>query len=396
MDNVKPYSVVCQCLRTLQSLNFRPLLEDHRTHKLFSHTAVELHTVAQLLQLDTYDEITAQLRAHPKLQEAINIDSISSAQLSRKTNRLCTQALQGLFYELIGRIHEKTNRENGLTPQIGRLHIVDATDISLPEVLGHWARCGSRKTGVRLHVRLVVVNPKTVFPDKVVASTVNVREAKIAPDLVIDPDATYVMDRGYESSSLFQEWVTGGKRFVVRVRDRTKLYPVSGTEREHSSEAGALQILQDVDVLLNKTTTPLRLVAFQDEKGRYYRVVTTRWDLTAAEVASIYKNRWKIELFFKWIKQHLKLAKLHGSQPTSVWNQLFLSLIAFAVNLLVTLDLQTSKSPWQVLQLLRTYMFHSWEEFEREFNRPPKRPSRGKQKVDRTAGKPDPQRIILR
>jgi hypothetical protein len=290
----------------------------------------------------------------------------------------------------------ETKTGTGISPTIGRLHIVDATDISLPSFLGHWARCGSRKTGVRLHVRLVVADPNTVFPDKVIASTVNVRESKVALELVLENDVTYVMDRGYENCLHFEKWVAGGKLFVARVRDRTRLHPVNGSERETLPCDGQLQVLQDVDVLTNKTTTPLRLVAFQDDKGRRYRVLTNRWDLTAAEVASIYKNRWKIELFFKWVKQHLKLVKLHGCQPDSVWNQLFLSLIAFAVSLLVKLDLQTSKSQWKVLQLLRTYIYHTWEQFKLELNRPPTRHSKGRQQAESTRkNKLEPQRRIL-
>jgi hypothetical protein len=396
MDNVKDIRVICQCLRTLNVSGYRSVLDDHRTQKLFSGTAIELHVIAQLLQLPTYDVITEQLRAHPELQQAIGLDSISSAQLSRKTNSLCTQTLQQIFYQLISQIDQKTKSGAGISRNIGRLHIIDATDISLPALLGSWARYGSRKTGVRLHVRVVVADPDTVFPDKVIASTVNVRENKVVLDMVVEDDVTYVMDRGYESFPNFQTWVTDKKLFVVRVRDRTHLYPISGSERESVPSVGPLRLLQDVDVLTNKTTTPLRLVEFEDDKGRRYRLITSRWDLTAAEIAYIYKNRWKIELFFKWMKQHLKLVKLHGCQPDSVWNQLFLSLIAFAVSMLVKLALQTGKSQWTLLQLLRTYMYHPWKVFKQELNRPPTRPSKGRQKVD-TAGKAkqEPQRMIL-
>jgi hypothetical protein len=396
MDNVKEIRVICQCLRTLNVSGYRSVLDDHRTQKLFSGTAIELHVIAQLLQLPTYDVITEQLRAHPQLQQAIGLESISSAQLSRKTNSLCTQTLQQIFYQLIRQIDQKTKSGAGITPNIGRLHIIDATDISLPALLGSWARCGSRKTGVRLHVRVVVADPDTVFPDRVIASTVNVRENKVVLDMVVEDDVTYVMDRGYESFPNFQTWVTDKKLFVVRVRDRTHLYPISGSERESVPSVGPLRLLQDVDVLTNKTTTPLRLVEFEDDKGRRYRLITSRWDLTAAEIAYIYKNRWKIELFFKWMKQHLKLVNLHGCQPDSVWNQLFLSLIAFAVSMLVKLALQTGKSQWSLLQLLRMYMYHPWKVFMQELNRPPTRLSKGRQKVD-SAGKAkqEPQRIIL-
>lgn len=395
MDNNTNIHVICQCLRVLNVSGYRSIMDDHRTHKLYTGKAIELHVISQLLQLSSYSLIAEQLHAHPELRNAINLESISDAQLSRKTKNMCTQTLQAIFYNLIHQIDQKTKKGTGLTPGIGRLHIVDATDISLPAFLGHWARCGSRKTGVRLHVRLVVADPDTVFPEKVIASTVNVREAKLSLELVVEDDVTYVMDRGYESARHFHHWVRAGKWFVVRIKDRTRLHPISGSEREILPHEGPLRILEDVDVM-TKTAAVLRLVVFQDEKGRRYRVLTSRKDLSAAEIAYIYKNRWKIELFFKWVKQHLKLVKLHGSQADSVWNQLFLSLIAFAVSLLVKLHLQTKKSQWKVLQLIRTYMYHTWEQFMFVLNRPPTRPSKGRRKVDKKRSKDTPQRIILR
>ncbi|MFD0698736.1 hypothetical protein ACFQZT_32180, partial [Paenibacillus sp. GCM10027628] len=232
MDNNKKIRVICQCLHVLNVSGYRSALDDHRTKKLFAGTAIELHLVAQLLPLASYDEITEKLRAHPELQQAVGLESISDAQLSRKTKSLCTASLQTLFYDLIAQIDNRTKHGKGISPTIGRLHLIDATDISLPPLLGHWARCGSRKTGVRLHVRLVVADPDMVFPDKVIASTVNVRESIVALELTLEDDVTYVMDRGYEKCQHFEQWVTDGIQFVVRVRDKLNLFPVEGSERE--------------------------------------------------------------------------------------------------------------------------------------------------------------------
>lgn len=396
MDNDKKIRVICQCLNVLNISGYRSMFEDHRSRKLFSGQAIELHVLAQLLQLKSYDLITEQLRARPELQQAVGLDSISEAQLSRKTKALCTTSLQCLFYDLIGQIKELTKQGTGLSQEIGRLHLIDATDIGLPQLLGRWARCGSRKTGVRLHMRLVVADPSTVFPDKVIASTVNVRESKVALEFTVEKDVTYVMDRGYEKCQHFEKWLTNGTRFVVRVRDRLKLHPVAGTDRQIPSDGNSVRILRDVDVLTNQTTKPLRLVEFADEKERRYRVLTSRWDLPAAEIARIYKNRWLIELFFKWVKQHLNLIKLHSYTPDAVWNQLFLSLIAFAVSLLVKLRLQTKKSQWTVLKLLKTYLYDQWERLIAALTRPPTKTSRGRQKI---AGRKqvvlEPQRIVL-
>ncbi|WP_284638332.1 IS4 family transposase [Paenibacillus silviterrae] len=397
MDNNKAIRVICQCLKVLDISGFRSTFDDHRTRKFFTGTAIELHVISQLLQLASYDVIPIQLRAHPELQKAIGLESISASQLSRKTESICTGSLESLFYHLISQIDRKTGHKTGITPSIGRLHLIDATDISLPSLLGCWARCGSKKTAVRLHVRLVVADPDTVFPNKVIASTSNVQENKVVQELTLDDDVTYVMDRGYEKCEHFEKWVSDGIRFVVRVRDRLTLYPVEGTGREVPKSPGNHQILRDVDVLSNKTTMPLRLVEFVDEHERRYRILTSRWDLTATEVALIYKNRWKIEIFFKWVKQHLNLVRIHGKAPHAVWNQLFMSLIAFALSLLVKLELQTDKSQWEILKTMRIYLFHPWEQFLQELFKPPTKVSKGRQKVEGKSGrKYEPQKGIKR
>ncbi|WP_442952729.1 hypothetical protein [Paenibacillus sp. Root444D2] len=100
-------------------------------------------------------------------------------------------------------------------------------------------------------------------------------------------------------------------------------------------------------------------------------------------------------MFFKWVKQHLNLIQLFGCHSDAVWNHLFLSLIAFAVSLLLKLKLQTKKTQWAVLKLLRSYPFHPWEEFLVALNREPTRTSKGRQKTGSRQVMMEPQRIIL-
>ena len=397
MDNDIKSSVICQCLNGLGISGYRSVFLDHRSRKLTTGTAIELHVVAQLLQLGSYDLLTEQLKARPELQAAVGLDTISNSSLTRKLKVICTESLQNLFLGLVQQIQALTADQKAASPNIGRLHLVDATDISLPTLLGRWARCGERKTGVRLHVRLVAVSPDALYPDKVIASTSSVREAVVACELVTDENATYVMDRGYEKHKDLEAWLQQEKKFVVRIRDRTKPVPMEETRRATLPSEGNVTILEDVDVQLTKIAGRLRLVAFMDRKGRTYRVLTNRWDVTAAEVAQIYKSRWLIELFFKWVKQHLNLVRLYSKDPEAVWNQLFLSLIAYAVSLLVKLRLGTTKTQWAVLKLLRTYWYDSWEKFLAALNRKPKVFSKGRQKVEgKKKPPPTPQRIILR
>ncbi|MFJ8246320.1 transposase [Peribacillus asahii] len=89
---------------------------------------------------------------------------------------------------------------------------------------------------------------------------------------------------------------------------------------------------------------PIRYIEFIDEKNRTYRTLTTKFDLTDLQIMETYRNRWIIELFFKWIKQHLKLTKIWSTKPKGIWNQMFLALVAFGLSLMVKLETKSQKT----------------------------------------------------
>ncbi|MGM1050730.1 MAG: transposase, partial [Bacillota bacterium] len=232
MDNNKKLTVVCQCLRTLDLQNYRSIFHDHRSKKLFTGSAIGLHVIAQLLQLQSYSELAEQLQAHPQLAKILDISSISPSQLARKTRSLCTTSLLSLFVHLTSRLQKQTKELKGVSSNIGRLHVIDATSISLPLVMGEWAKCSDKKCGVILHTRVMVASPSVVYPNKVIATTAHVHESAVVMELIQSDDTTYVMDRGYSKFKHFEEWLTTGVRFVIRLRDWDRMYPIEGTDRD--------------------------------------------------------------------------------------------------------------------------------------------------------------------
>ena len=111
-------------------------------------------------------------------------------------------------------------------------------------------------------------------------------------------------------------------------------------------------IRRDADVKITFTDNGelreavLRLVEFTDETGKLYRLLTNVNDLTAEQISEIYRHRWMIELFFKWVKQHLKLVKLYSVHPEEVWTQMYLALAAYAPVLIIKLTTGTKRSLW--------------------------------------------------
>ncbi|MNC48783.1 Transposase DDE domain protein [compost metagenome] len=124
----------------------------------------------------------------------------------------------------------------------------------------------------------------------------------------------------------------------------------------------------------------LRLIEFQDHQGRLYRLVTSRLDLSAHQIADVYRHRWQIELFFKWIKQHIRLVKPHGYTAEAIWNQMYIALISYALCLLLRLKLECKQTVWQLLRLIRLYADRSWTRLYEALFKKPTRSSKGRTK----------------
>lgn len=381
MGSIPNDSVISKCLSLIQASDQRDCILDYRTQKFTTAKLIKLMIEAQLKQFATYNAIVTHLRASESVQQTVDLTDISRSQLSRKLRVVPYEICQELFLQAVETLRMAHQDAAGISG-IGPLRIIDSTEISLPAIAGQWAYCSSTKNAVKMHTRLVVASDNTVFPDRIIASTADVADSEVVKELVVDADAIYVMDRGYIVYRNYQSWVEADIGFVARIQKRNKTTIV----QEHPvAESG--NILRDAEVTVSFTDeerqaveVALRLVEFMDDKGRLYRVLTNVRNRTAEQISEIYRCRWMVELFFKWIKQHLKFAKLYSVEPEAVWTQMYLALTAYALVLLVKLETGSTKTPWQVLELLREYMEKSWQAFLDELFRAPTRTSKGRQK----------------
>lgn len=376
MKSIEQNRVIRQCLSLLPTEEFSCPLLNYGYNKLSTEALLKLFVAAQLDQWESYAEMEEKLRAHPELRDAIGLKDISGSQVSRRINDLPTEWVQKLFVRVIATIKQLTQSSKGISQDIGRLNIVDATHLKLPEQLCDWAYVTKGWNVVKMHTRLVVTSPDTMYPDKIVPSNGIVSDHEGGDLLVASSDATYVMDRGYASWKRIDHWLEQGIAFVVRINKNARVFPM---ETYQSSDDPS--VLRDVKVTFSSSKHSVRLIEFTDDHGRLYRLLTSRWDLTTEQIMEIYKNRWMIELFFKWIKQHLRLVNIWSTKPQGIWNQMFLALITYGLALIIKLVTRTTKTQWQLLRLIRTYLYKSFDDFQAELNRKKLKTSKGRQKV---------------
>jgi hypothetical protein len=368
-------TVIRQCLSLLPTENFACPMINYRNYKLKTDALLKIFVAAQIEGWGSYAEMEENIRAYPELREELKLDQISGSQLSRRINVLPTEWVQQLFVQVVGEIRRMTRNAKGVSKEIGRLNIVDSTHLKLPERLCDWAHVTKGWNVVKMHTRLVVASPDTAFPDKILPSTGLVSDFEGSDVLVEMDNATFVMDRGYASVERMKKWIDQGILFIVRIKQKAKFRIIEQYEVNHPS------VLTDAKVEIGDSEHTARLVEFKDEEGHIYRIITNRWDLTTEQIMEIYKYRWMIELFFKWIKQHLRVTKIWSTKPQGIWNQMFLALIAYGLTLLVKLKTQTTKTHWECIRLIKIYLYKPWIDLLNELHRKKKKTSKGRQKV---------------
>ena len=379
--SVSDIPVIRQCLSQLPLQDFVVPILDFRKQKLSTANLLKIFTTTQFLKWDSLNTIENTILSDREYQAAFELDSISKSQLSRRINSLPAEIPQALFSAVVQRIQEHTRpiRSKSRLP----LAVVDSTSLRMPPLLGDWAYVTNKQNSVKVHTRLMVVGPDVAYPDKIVPSTGNVSDYQGSDFLVVEPDVLHVMDRGYVCYKRMEKWASGNIHFVIRLAN----HHFATILEERELPADHPSITRDAIVRLGnqpKTTmkTPLRLIEFTDTQGRFYRLATTRLDLKAGEVMEIYRSRWLIELFFKWLKQHLKFAQLYSHQPNAVWNHIFLALVAYGLSYLIGLESGTRRSTWEIVSLLRIYAVKPWSQLDAALHRKPSKRSKGRQKKD--------------
>jgi hypothetical protein len=349
---------------------------DRYTKKLTTSIFLLLFVEAQLQQRKGLRSIMRMLQADEEFQQTLGITSISAAQLSRKNNELDPEVLQSILCDLISQLHR---HQSPAAHAIGPVKIIDSTTISLCLNTYKWATFRKTKAGVKLHLRVTFAEPGIVYPDKAVVTNAQPADHSQMDVLIDEADATYLMDRGYLDYGKYDNFCERGIHFVSRLKDNAVVADVEAFDEPESSV-----IQRDRVVILGKGNKrmnhALRMIETVDSKGNPVRIITNRFDLTAEEIGELYRSRWQIEIFFRWVKQNLKMTCFYGTDENAVMNQIWTCLIAYCLLLLMKLDKGLKQSLTELMGLLITLMWKPWKKLENALNWKPSRPSKGRQK----------------
>ena len=236
------------------------------------------------------------------------------------------------------------------------VYALDATTIDLCLSVFPWAPFRSTKAAVKLHTLLDL---RGNIPSFIFISDGKLHDVNILDQLVPEPGAIYIMDRGYIDFDRLGRFHQTGSFFVIRAKTNLK------AERRYSHAVD-----RSTGLVCDQTVTlagfyshkgfpaPLRRIRFKDpETGKRLVFLSNNFALPALTITKLYRLRWQVELFFKWIKQHLRIKAFFGTTENAVKTQIWIAVSVYALVAIVKKRLQLSASLYEILQILSLTMF---------------------------------------
>ena len=232
----------------------------------------------------------------------------------------------------------------------------DSTIIDVCLTLFPWAAYRLKESAVKLHTLLDLRGGIPVF---VHVSKAKTRDVSMLDQLVIEPGAFYVMDRGYTDFLRMYRFTQGMAWFVIRARDDL----VFGRKKSRSVDP-TTGLRCDQDIMLQGEATALRYpatlrrIAYVDAATqKHFVYLSNNFDLDPMTIVQLYKCRWRVELFFKWIKQHLRIKSFFGTSENAVKTQVWIAVSVYVLVAIVRKELALEKSLYEILQILSITLF---------------------------------------
>ena len=304
----------------------------------------------QLSNRESLRDLIIAFEAHRNKQYHLGVgkEPIAKSTLAAANqNRDCRIFKDFAFY-MMSQAREK--RINDIFELNGNVYAIDSTTINLCLKLFPWARFRKRKGAVKVHTMFDV---ETQVPAFIHITEGRVSDVKAMNVIPYESGSYYVFDRAYNDFKRLFKIHMNDSYFVIRAK-KNMVYKIVWWKRRLPKN-----ILSDCEIELTGLKTQkhypktIRMVKFWDEiDKREFVYLTNAKHITAKQVAELYKNRWQVELFFKWLKQHLRIKKFWGTSENAVRIQIYTAIITFCLVAIIQHDMKLKRSTYEILQIL--------------------------------------------
>ena len=307
--------------------------------------------MAQILGLKSLREIEQAQKSKQKRLYHLGVKSpVSRSALSRMNDERSADFFKDVFQQMLQSCKAHAPGSQFKLPGVNRLILMDATTIQLCLKVFPWATYTQTKGAIKLHFGL---NDDGYLPDFMVATTGKVHEINVAKSLDYQPGSMICMDRGYTDYDWWEELTRKGIYFVTRLKSNAVYDEIRRRAGRRSKN-----IVDDETIKLNGSQTPFRLIHYISPEDQHeYHFITNAMHLSAQTIADVYKERWQIELFFKWVKQNLKIKTFLGTSANAVMTQVWVALCLYLILAFIRFISKTVYTMREILNWIRINLF---------------------------------------
>jgi hypothetical protein len=346
-------TVLSQIVRIFPRHEFQALASKYHVGQKFRSfsrwTQFVALLTAQLASRKSLRDVVDNLSAQGHKLYHLGIKAFSRATLARCNEKQPHTLYEDLFKRLLARCQSMAPRNKAFKLD-GKIYLLDASLVDLTLSLFPWAKYQKSKGAAKLHVGLDADGYLPAFVDLTEGKEHEINHAR---GLELPKGSYVVFDRGYTDYTWYQDLCSDGVFFVTRLKSNAVVTP--GRKRRGRKSPG---MLEDREIRLGKLSETFRLVTYRDaETNITYQFVTNAFEIPAQVVADLYKERWQIELFFKWIKQNLRVKSFLGTSKNAVKTQLWIALCAYLVLSFLKFQSKIGASLQRMLRILQLNLF---------------------------------------
>src|SRR4030042_1047581 len=330
---------------------------DKGTSKFNCYAIFVIMITCQFLKKDRLREVQDTFEVNSNCMYHLGLKSVKRSSLSDALRSRNNKVFEEHFYTVLDELKSKDRKKYRK-----QIKILDSTTIGLCKTIFDWAAFRSTKAGIKIHI---LFDDKLSVPIQAIMTKAKEHDIKIAKRFNIEKNQIYVFDRAYNNYKYFYEIQENKAFFVTRLKKNAKFRVIKNYKTGNKYGVKTDKTIKIIGMNSDSYNGVIRMIEYHDkETDRKFRFITNNFKMKAQAIADIYKKRWQIELFFKWLKGHFKVKKFLSTSENGVKIQIWCALIAYILLLLMQKECQIKISAYELLRIIEGSLFYRGNLFE--------------------------------
>jgi transposase len=356
-----PKMIFAQLMDWIHPQTFRRIVQrhqgDYKTYRFSCSDQFLCLAFAQLTYRESLRDIEVCLRSRSSQLYHLGIrGAVSRSTLAHANEHRPWQMYADLAGHLIGKARRLYAGDCFGVELAHTVYALDATTVDLCLSVFPWAHFRSTKAAIKINTLLDL---RGAIPTAIHVTPGDIHEVNWLDQLIFEPGAFYIMDRGYLDFARLYRLVLAGSFFVTRTKKGIKLARLYSHPVDFATGVRCDQTVRPTGTTTRRDyPAKLRRIKFYDAPNRRTLVfLTNHFELPAATIAALYARRWQIELFFRWIKQNLRIKTFYGTSDNAVKTQIWIAVCVYVLVAIVKKELRLEPSLYEILQILSVTPF---------------------------------------